>query len=151
MSGISTYPTVQTRKCAVTLPPHTLPGTVHLPYSISEFCGFFFLNLSILFHHPRSGHHLFWIISTATLDGPAYLCGLLPPSNESTKCSPSAHTAPSLANAYSSFRFPIISSRKTTEPDLGALAMCFLSKNLQHDTVISYVMSVSLCRTCLCG
>lgn len=57
----------------------------------------------------------------------------------------------SLANCCSSFRFPITSSRKTTKPDLGALATCFLSKHLPHDTVISYLMSGSLCRPCVCG
>ena len=30
------------------LPPHTLSGTIHLPRSLSEVCGFFFLNLYLL-------------------------------------------------------------------------------------------------------
>lgn len=36
------------------LPPHMLPGTVHIPHSISDFCGSFFLNLSITYLHALS-------------------------------------------------------------------------------------------------
>ena len=107
------------------LPPHTLSGTIHLPRSLSEVCGFFFLNLSI-FSHPRSGHHLFWVISAASPDGPARWPHLILQQEHQVLpiCVPLLtllFLPLPLSNSYPFFRFPISSSQTTTKPDLGPL------------------------------
>lgn len=123
-SEINTYPTVQSRNLGVifnpTLPPHTLPDSVHLPHSISGFFGFFFLNYSIIYYFPlsqlRSPSHLgyfnslsYWSSLLASPHPPAKAPSM-PPLCSCTCCSFLPFT---LANSYLSFKCPhVTSSRK---------------------------------------
>lgn len=165
-SGINTYPTVQTRNLGVilnpALPPHTLPGTTHLPHSISEFCEFFFPNLPMIHPLPlsqlRPPSHLGYFNSTSNwFCWPLRLHLTLQLQHQARPalgpCTCCSFSPLPLANSYLSFRFPNTSSRKSypdpTKPELGALVTCSLWKYLSHDAVIPYLTSVYAAR-CVC-
>ena len=117
-------------------PPSTYSVWHHSPPSFTLWGQWILLPKSLsLFSHPRSGHHLFWVISAASPDGPARWPHLILQQEHQVLpiCVPLLtllFLPLPLANSYPSFRFPISSSQKTTKPDLGPPCYVFPIKAL---------------------